>query len=363
MLNRLSEHEARAIVAEVSARKALSDETVAAVIHRTAGVPLFVEELTRAVLENSESRLIGRAIPVTLHDSLMARLDRLGPAKEIAQVGAVLGADFSYEILRAVHPILEADLESSLRSLVDADLLYVRGVTPDASYQFKHALIRDSAYEGLLKSRRKELHSRIAEVVVQELRERASLAPEFVAHHYTEAGLIEQAIPYWHRAGQNAVARSANREAVSHLTKALELLSFTPDSNERVRRELGLQIALGAALISIKGYTAAEVTNVYSRALELCREVGETPELFSVLLGLGAFRIVRAEYQMARELGVQLLRLAQSAQEPGLLVNAHQLLSHSFYFVGEFSSAREHCDAGTAVYKQKKHSPIVSGSF
>jgi len=362
-LNRLSSHNVREMVAMVASRNALARNSVEAVVERTGGVPLFVEELTRAMLESGSKRGTGREIPATLHDSLMARLDRLGPAKEVIQIGAVIGSEFSYKLLHAVHSIPEDDLQVAIRGATNAELVYARGNPPDSSYQFKHALIRDAAYEALLRSRRRELHSRIAEVVVRQFPERATSAPELVAHHYTEAGVLAQAIPYWQRAGQNAVARSAHAEAVSHLTKALELLESTPDSSERVRQELALQITLGVALISIKGYTAPEVVNSYSRALELCRQVGETPELFPVLLGLTAFRIVRAEYQMARELGERLLRLAQSIRDPGLLVNAHEVFGHCLYFMGEFSSAREHCDRGMAFYEPQKHSPNVSGVF
>jgi class 3 adenylate cyclase len=335
-LSRLSLGNVREMVALVAARNALANESVEAVVKRTGGVPLFVEELTRAVLESGGARIRGGEIPATLHDSLMARLDRLGPAKEVVQIGAVIGTDFSYRLLHAVYPIPDEDLQRAILSATNAELVYVRGIPPDATYQFKHALIRDAAYEALLRSRRKDLHSRTAEILVEQFADRVTAAPELLAHHFTEAGLIEQAIPYWQRAGQDAVARSANTEAVSHLTKALELLKSGPDSSERVRRELALRVVLGVALISIKGYTAPEVVNTYSRALELCRQMGETPELFPVLLGLFAFRLVRAEYPMAHELGEQLLRLAQNVQDTGLIVNAHEALGHTFYFMGSF---------------------------
>jgi predicted ATPase len=184
-LNRLSAPEVRAMVGEVAARKGLSDETVATVVERTGGVPLFVEELTRSVLESGDGKLVGRAIPVTLHDSLMARLDRLGPAKEVAQVGAVIGPEFSYQLLHAVHSIAEAELQNTLRSLTDAELLYVRGIAPEATYQFKHALIRDAAYEALLKSRRKELHLSVARTIDQRFPALKEAHPAMLAQHWT----------------------------------------------------------------------------------------------------------------------------------------------------------------------------------
>ena len=202
------------MVGEVAAHKALSEETIAAVVERTGGVPLFVEELTRAVLESGDAKLTGREIPVTLHDSLMARLDRLGPAKEVAQVGAVIGGEFSYELLHAVHPIAEEDLQRALRNLADAELLYVRGIAPDATYQFKHALIRDAAYEALLKSRRKELHRLVARTIDEKFPALKEAQPEVLARHWTEAGETEPAIAEWSRAGQGrAGAQRVQRSA------------------------------------------------------------------------------------------------------------------------------------------------------
>jgi predicted ATPase len=206
-LNRLSSRDVRDMVALVTVRNALPSESIDVLVERTGGVPLFVEELTRAVLESGSTRVTVREIPATLHDSLMARLDRLGPAKEIIQIGAVIGSEFSYELLHAVHPIVANVLQSALRKAADAELVYVREFPPDAIYQFKHALIRDAAYAALLKSRRRELHSRIAEVLVQKFPDIVISAPQHLAHHYTEANLIEQAIPCWQRAGQNAIER------------------------------------------------------------------------------------------------------------------------------------------------------------
>jgi predicted ATPase len=219
MLNRLSSSSVREMVAGVATHNALAIESVETVIERTGGVPLFVEELTRAVLEGGSARATGREIPATLHDSLMARLDRLGPAKEIIQIGAVLGAESSYGLLHAVQPIRDEDLQGAIRTATDAELIYARGIPPDATYQFKHALIRDAAYEALLRSRRKEIHAQIAEVLLSQFPETLTSAPELLAHHYTEAGELENAVPFWQQAGQRAVERSANMEAISHYTK------------------------------------------------------------------------------------------------------------------------------------------------
>src|SRR6202011_3376897 len=204
-LNRLTARNVRTMVAQVAARIALADETVTAVVERTGGVPLFVEELTRAVLESGDAKLSGREIPATLHDSLMARLDRLGPAKEVIQLGAVIGSEFSYELIHAVHPIAEADLQAALRRLTDAELLYIRGIARDATYQFKHALIRDAAYEALLKSRRKELHLKVARTIDENFPALKEAHPEVLARHWTEAGEIEPAVAAWQKAGERAV--------------------------------------------------------------------------------------------------------------------------------------------------------------
>ncbi len=340
-LNRLSIRNVRTMVEEVAAHKALLEETVSAVVERTGGVPLFVEELTLAVLESGSSKLSAREIPVTLHDSLMARLDRLGPAKEVAQIGAVLGSDFSYALLHAMHPIPEPELQRALRSLVDAELLYVRGIVPDASYQFKHALIRDAAYEALLKTRRRELHRRTANVLDQSFADMTEAQPELLAHHYTEAGLVQQAILYWQKAGQRASQHSAHLEAINHLTSGLELLRTLPDATERAQQELMLQISLGPALQATKGPAAPEVERVYARARDLCQQVGETPQLFSVIWGLWLYYNARGELRTARELGGRLLTLAQSLQDPVLLLQAHHALWTTSFYLGEMASATQ----------------------
>jgi predicted ATPase len=347
-LNRLSSHNVREMVA-LAAHDALASESVEAVVERTGGVPLFVEELTRAVLESGKARDAGRAIPATLHDSLMARLDRLGPAKEVIQIGAVIGREFSYGLLQAVHPIPEEELQGAIRSATDAELIYVRGIPPDAAYQFKHALIRDAAYEALLRSRRKELHSRIAEVLVEQFPEVTS-APELLAHHYTEAGLVEQAISYWQRAGQRAIERSANKEAISHFIKGLELVKSTADGPQHDDQELTLQTALGAALIAVKGYAAPEVEQVYARARDLCRSVGETPLLFRVLGGLSAFYVVRGDFHTSLELGEQLLHLAQNMPNPALLLRAHAALGPTLFYLGEFALSQKYLEQAIALY-------------
>jgi class 3 adenylate cyclase/predicted ATPase len=366
MLNRFTRKQTELLVQRVAGGKALPAEVLRQVVTRTDGVPLFVEELTKMLLETGPLKEEGDryalsgplpplAIPATLHDSLIARLDRLGSAKEVAQLAATLGRAFPYEPLRAVSPFDEATLQQSLERLVEAELIYRRGFPPQATYLFKHALIQEAAYQSLLKSTRQRYHQQIADVLAERFQEIADSQPELLAHHYTEAGLTGNAVVYWQRAGQRAVERSANVEAISHFTTALGLVKRAPPTPDRARQELKLQVALGPALVAIKGFAAPEVGQVYARARELCREVGETPQLFPVLRGLWEFYELRAEMRTARELAEQLLALARSAQDATLLLVAHHVLGEILLWVGEFALSRKHLEQAIAVYDPEQH--------
>jgi predicted ATPase len=284
------------------------------VVTKTDGVPLFVEELTKTVLESGLLReteepyeltgpLPPLAIPATLHDSLMARLDRLAPIKAVAQLGAVLGRTFSYEVLQAVTPLDEASLQQALARLVEAELLYQRGVPPQAIYLFKHALIQEAAYQSLLKSTRQQFHQRIAQVLEARFPTLVATQPELVAQHYTVAGRTEQAVVYWQRAGQQASERSANVEAISHFTTGIELLKTLPETPERTQHALTMHIALGGALLMAKGHAAPEVEHAYTQAYALCQQMGETSQLVQVLFGLWRYYIAWPQFHTARELG------------------------------------------------------------
>jgi class 3 adenylate cyclase/tetratricopeptide (TPR) repeat protein len=353
-LDRLSARNVRTMVEVVAAGKSLSDATIAVVVERTSGVPLFVEELTRAVLESADTRLTARQIPVTLHDSLMARLDQLGPAKEVAQVGAVIGGAFSYELLHAVYPIAEENLQSALRNVANAELIFVRGIPPDSTYQFKHALIRDTAYEALLRSRRRELHQRLAQILVERFPESATSAPELLAHHCTEGGLVAQAVRYWRRAGRRATERSANAEAITQLSKGLELVKSLPATSERLMEEVKLQIALLTPLIATKGYTAPEVEKACNRALQQCQQLGEAPQLFTVLGGLNSIYYNRGELEISLELARRMLRLAESRGDPVLLLWGHYALGFTLASQGAFKAARGHLEQSIALYDARK---------
>jgi class 3 adenylate cyclase/tetratricopeptide (TPR) repeat protein len=365
VLNRLGKKHVEAMIEKVAAGKALTADVIEQIRLKTDGVPLFVEELTKSVVEargqvtgdrEQERKTVETlAIPATLQEALLARLDRLSTARQVAQLGATLGREFSYELLQAVTPLDETDLQAALSKLVEAEILYQRGVGQHTRYFFKHALIQDTAYQSLLKRTRQQYHQQIAQVLEKQFPDTKENQPELLAHHYTESGLIEQAIPYWQQAGQRAAQRSANIEAIKHLTRGLELLSLLPDTPERVQQELTLQIALGGQLAVTRGYSAVEVEQAYVRAQELCRQVGETPQLFPALRGLWNFYLVRAEHRTARELGEQLLTLAQSVQDSALLLEAHFALGSSLFQLGEFALAREHLEQSLALYEPRHH--------
>ncbi len=253
----------------------------------------------------------------------------------------------------------EATLQHALARLVEAELLYQQGLPPAATYLFKHALIQDAAYQSLLKSTRQRYHQRIAEVFEERFPETAQTQPELLAHHYTEASFHAQAIPYWQQAGQRAIERSANLEAITHLSTALGLLKRLPDTPKRTQQELTLHIALSVPLMATKGGGAPEVERTYARARELCQQVGETPQLFPVLYGLWLFYLVRAQLQTARQLGEELLTLAQRMQDTTLLLEAHRAIGTSLFYLGELAPARAHLQQAITLYDPEQHRSLA----
>jgi class 3 adenylate cyclase/predicted ATPase len=359
-VNRLFHTQVEQLVNRMTDGKIFPQEVLAQVVEKTDGVPLFVEEITKSLLESGQLQAVDGhykltgsfstfAIPATLHDSLMARLDRLVTPKAVAQYAAVIGRQFSYALLHVVAHVDEVLLQHELGRLVEAEIVYQRGVPPQATYVFKHALIQDAAYQSLLRSTRQQYHQHIAQVLAEQFPETAETQPELLAHHYTEAGLGEQAIDYWQRAGQQALQRSANPEAVQHLTAGLKLLATLPETPARAQQELEIQTALGPALMATKGQAAPEVEQTYARARVLCAQVGETPQLFSTLRGLCWVYLNREALPTARELGTQLLRLAQRAAAPTHLLEAHDALGGILFFLGEYAAARTHLEQGIAL--------------
>ena len=344
-------------------------EVLNQIIVHTDGVPLFVEELTKTVLESgllddAGDRYILRgplpslAIPSTLHASLLARLDRLAAVKDVAQTAAAIGREFSYALIAAVAGLPERDLRAALAQLVTAELVFQRGVPPDANYLFKHALVQDAAYASLVRSRRQQLHAQIARALEAQFPDVVASEPELLAHHFTAAGLIERGVFYWQRAGQHASDRSANLEATRHFNTGIELLETLPDTPARTQQELALHTALGAALIVIKGHASAEVEHAYLKARELCQQAGNTTDLVPVLFGLWRFYITRSQVRTARELAETLLRLADDTNDPALAVIGHYTVGFSLYQLGESAASRRHLEDGIARYaREQRHAP------
>jgi class 3 adenylate cyclase/predicted ATPase len=365
-LTRLPRPQVGRMVTAVAGAKALPAEVVQQIVTKSDGVPLFVEELTKLVLASAwlqehedhytlTGPLPSLAIPATLQDALMARLDQLASAKAVAQLGATIGREFTYELLRAVSLLDELELWRGLVQLVQAEVLYQRGALPQATYLFKHALIQEAAYQSLLKSTRQQYHQRIAQVLVAQSPETTATQPELLARHYTEAGLQAQALPYWHQAGKRAMTRSAYAEALHHLTMGLEVLATVPETLARHQHELDLLMALDLALQVTKGEEWPEREPVLTRASVLSQQVGESLQRFAVLFALWSFRISRAEYQVTHAVAEQLLDLAQRQNDPALLLGAHYALGQSLYQAGAFAPARTHLEQGITLDDFQRH--------
>ena len=309
-LSRLERPQIEVMATRLAGGKALPAEVVEHIVLKTDGVPLFVEEMTKAVLgsgvlraEEDRYMLTGPlseiSIPASLHESSMARLDRLPTLREVAQLGAVLGRDFAYEMLRAITALDEPRLRDVLGRLVEAELLYQRGRPPRARYMFKHALIQDAAYQSLLRRTRQQYHRQVAELLESSFTDTVETSPELVAHHYSEAGLPAQAVAYWQRAGENATRRSANQEAIGHLTAGLAQLAQLPDKPERARQELAMQRLLGQANMATRGYASPEATQAFGRARELCALIGDESSLFPILWGVWLSELGAADHRKA----------------------------------------------------------------
>ena len=364
-LNRLGEGDGAALVERLAGNAGLSHEIVKEIVERADGVPLFVEELTRAVLESADrdnrvdavfgaSPLPNLAIPATLHASLMARLDRLGSvAKEVAQIGAVIGREFAYEQIAPVAQRPEKQLRTALDQLGDAGLLFCRGTAPHASYLFKHALVQDTAYSTLLRGRRQELHARVAAALEEHFADLVERQPEMLAHHLTAAGDTERAVDQWLKAGRHTAARLAYLEAIAHFEQGLGLLHSLPESPVRNGREIELQLALGLCTFSAKGAVAAKPA--YARADELAETSGDPQQRFEGLYGVWQSTMVSGGLAAASPLSERLLRLAEREGDDELRLQAHHSGWSTLVYVGHPAKAREHADAGRRLYDQEKH--------
>jgi class 3 adenylate cyclase/predicted ATPase len=354
-LGRLDHNDVESMVAQVTGGRVLPAEVLKQIVAKTDGNPLFVEELTKAVLEAGilvedakgyrlDGPLPPFAIPATLQDSLMARLDRRAPVREIAQIGAAIGREFSYSLVHALVGRDETALKYALAQLEQAELVFRRGEPPEAVYSFKHALVRDAAYESLLKSRRHQLHGQIARALEERFPDVVASEPEIVARHFTEAGLIEPAINYWLKAGNLALGRSANAEAVKHLRQGIELTQSLAPSPERVRKELDFYLALGPAVAATEGDAAPETSRVFSHARDLLGGGGTLAEQMTVLWGAYLAHSMRAEHTAALEVARQCLALAAHHEHPGISALANRFMGQTLHFMGALVDARVHLE-------------------
>jgi class 3 adenylate cyclase/predicted ATPase len=359
-LSRLDAEDGTAL-AERVAGKPLAPAIVARITARADGIPLFVEELTRALVETRSPKDDGSqpallAIPPSLHASLLARLDRLGPAaKEAAQIGAAIGREFPYELAIAVAPGGEASVRDGLDRLVEAGLIFQRGMPPAAEYQFKHALVQDAAYGTLLRGPRRRLHERIATALLDQSPETSERVPEVLAHHFAEAGQPESASGYWLEAGRRAAARSANVEAIAHLTRGIEALGGVADTTERAGQELALQLALGPALMTTRGFSAPEPERAYQTARLLSERLGDDRARFASIWGLWLVSGSSGRPAFRRELADELFRVAERLGDPGLLLQAHHAGWATDMSAAHHISAREQVLDGLALYDRAEH--------
>ncbi len=365
-LTRLPRMQMAQMAALVMRDQSLPTDVLDYIVDKTDGVPLFIEEMTKAIIESgyltnrdtggvSQEQRLGAMIPETLQDSLMSRLDRLESAKVVAQYASVIGRQFSYALLEALLPLDAVTLQDELSRLVAAELIHQRGRLPHATFTFKHVLIQETAYQSLLRDTRRQLHQHIADLLEHQGDELTTPEPELLAHHYTAAGLNSQAVSYWRLAGRVAIAHSAHIEAISHLRQGLALLDTLPASPERSAEELSLRTSLGTTFIATKGYAAPEVETAYIRARELCQEPGNASRLLQVLFGLQALYLTRGVLQTAHQLGEECLALATRQADPPRVPHAHFALGSTLFFLGNFILARQHLEQAIAFYDPQVH--------
>ncbi|MBL4740296.1 MAG: AAA family ATPase, partial [Sneathiella sp.] len=367
-LNRLGREQIAAIVGKLTGGKTLPDEVVDIITSRTDGVPLFVEELTKTILESGVLKTIGNrfvldgpldtlAIPSTLHDSLMARLDRLQPIKEVAQTAACIGREFDHRLLASISPLPEAELTTAMDGLIKAELIYRRGLPPEATYLFKHALVRDAAYESLLKERRRGIHARI----LTALEKAPDIAPEVLAYHAETAGQTDRAIDLWEAASKAAMARPAYDESIAHLGHAIALISPMVESGAPVVIEhaLALQVQLGMALLVRRGYGADETIAAFELALTLADKVGETPMRYSILYGLWIAKGIRGEHAESWRRAETLVEQAAKSSETAPLVVANRVAAATRCFMGDLTGASHYLDIAKTHYDPVAHAGLA----
>ncbi len=358
-LDRLSRAHGAALIDGVATKNTLPEETVAQILAKADGIPLFVEQLTEAVLEDQAGQAPGLSIPATLRDALMARLDRLGSAKEVAQLAATIGRSVSYDLLAATAALEDTVLEDAVAALVAAGLVLRRGVAPGHSIEFRHALFQETARGSLLRSDRQRHHARIVESLESQFPARSESEPEFLAHHCSEAGLIESAADYWLAAGRLAMQRSAHVEAERHLRAGLASLAEMHDTPARKHREIALHNMLGVCLMPIRGFGVAEVAEIFSAAAALSREVDDSTGLFVALRGMGQYQMISGDLPTACEQVGHVLALAEELDDDGMIIEANHLGWSSLTFGGDLRAALRHAETGAALYRRERHHQLT----
>jgi predicted ATPase/class 3 adenylate cyclase len=366
LLSRLPRRQAAAMIEKVSAGTALSQDVVDEIVAKTDGVPLYVEEVTKAVMESRVGTADGGGhalpgsagdlvVPSTLQASLMARLDRLSSAKDIAQIGACIGREFTMELLAAVSNRSEEDLTTAVHQLIDAELIYAKETLNRVTYVFKHALVQEAAYASLLRSRRERIHADIAEAMERLFPELGEARPEVLAHHFSHADRPDDAIGQWLIVGRRAVQQASNLEAVAHLDKALDALGNLPETASRKKQELAVRMVLGPALLAIKGWASREAYENYERARVLCDQFTDAPEMFATLWGIWVYRMTSSGSAMAMEVADELLRLSAREKDTELELQAHHAAWTTTVWTGKLDAALEHVQAGLAIYDIDAH--------
>ena len=369
-LSRLTRAQSGAIVDKLTQGKELPAGLLDQILNKTDGVPLYVEELTKSILESGELKAVGNhydyagaarsvRIPATLRDSLMARLDRFAPVKEIAQIGAAIGRAFRYEWIAAVAPMTQEALDGALTQLTESGLAFRRGTPPEATYTFKHALVQDAAYDSLLKSRRQTLHSKIAQVIEQHFPETKDTEPQVLAHHLTAASQAEAAIPLWQSAGGLALKRMALTEAISHLNKGLELVASLPHSSERDVSELELRTLLGTAWLALKGWAAPEVWTSLHPALALAKSLERNDALLPILWGLMFNVLTQGRVAESLPWAEEMLDTAKASGDADLLITGYTIACACYFFMGDLIKTLEHADMVLDLYDGKRHGHLV----